>query len=83
VIKFFFFFTVDIRAPDRSKRCYAPFADGARGLGCGRAIAVLAEELVELNAAGCYTADLAAVRLGVTAGRHCARVSWILFGIAG
>lgn len=74
--------TIDIRAPDGREGCYAPFADGARGLGGGRPVAVLAEELVELDAAGRYTADLAAVGLGVTAGRHCALVSWVHFGIA-
>lgn len=74
---------IDIRAPDRREGRYTPFADGACGLGGGRPVAVLPEELVELNATGRYTADLAVVRLGVTAGRHCALVSWILFGIAG
>jgi len=75
--------TIDIRAPDRREGCYAPFANSARRLGSRGPIAVLAKELIELNTAGRYTADLTAVGLGVTAGRHCALVSGILFGISG
>lgn len=66
--------TVDVGAPDRREGRNAPFADGTRRFGGGRPVAILAEELVELNTAGRYTADLAAVRFGVTAGRHCALV---------
>lgn len=76
--------TIDICAPDRREGCYTPFANGARRLGSGRPIAVLAKELIELDTAGRYTVDLTAVGLGVTAGRHCALlVSAILFGISG
>lgn len=74
--------TIDIRAPDRREGCYAPFANRARRLRSRGPIAVLAKELIELNTAGRYT-DLTAVGLGVTAGRHCALVSGIPFGISG
>lgn len=62
--------TVYVRAPDGGEGRDAPFADGARGLGGGRAVAVLAEELVELNAAGGDAVDLAPVGLGAAARRH-------------
>lgn len=64
------FVTVDVCAADGRERGDAPFSNGARGLGRGGSVAVLAEELVELNAAGCDAVNLATVRFGAAARRH-------------